>query len=437
MVSLRPLAEIEGVMKRIKMYSEPGKSKENIDSYFQNRSEKAVEDFIESYWDQITIHQPSDVGLRIGLPHPFLVPNKDMFQEMYYWDSFFTCVGLVGSSREQLIIDTTENFFALIDRFGKIPNSSRFYHLGRSQPPFLSSLVSMSLDVMEHRADASEANQEWLTRAVEALVKEYWGVWRGTVHPDEREVYRGLSRYSDMDLWSHGAEAESGWDMTPRFFDRCLDFIPIDLNSLLYKYEKDIARFSSLLGKAAETAHWEELASKRAETVRELCWDDSNGFFFDFDYKKEQRSSFQSLAGFFPMWAGLATPEQAERMVTEALSNFEKDFGLVTTEEWHTPEGEVPRQWAWPNGWAPLHWIVVGGLERYGYQTEANRIASKWVDLVASVYEQDALVYEKYDVVSGARGADDRYPTQTGFGWTNGVFSGFTRYLRGDLMLPI
>jgi alpha,alpha-trehalase len=358
-----------------------------------------------------------------------------MFQEMYYWDSYFTCVGLIDSPRDQLIIDTTENCFALIERFGKIPNSSRFYHLGRSQPPFLSSLISMSLTVMEQRNLSSEHIQQWLSNAVNVLTQEYSNIWRGRSHPDEREVYRGLSRYSDMDLWSHGAEAESGWDMTPRFYDRCLDYLPIDLNALLFKYETDLARFSSILGRDDEYARWMALSHQRQETVNELCWSDTEGFFFDFDFRAEQRSAFYSLAGFFPMWAGLATQEQAERIVSMALPKFEKEFGLVTTEECPTPASEVPKQWAWPNGWAPLHWSVAVGLERYGYDEEASRIAYKWVELVSRIYERDSLIYEKYDVIHGDRGADDRYPTQTGFGWTNGVYCRFLRYLREGLSL--
>jgi len=394
----------------------------------QAKINKCLE-YIEQYWETILCYQVIDDGTLIGLPYHYISPNHGMFQEMYYWDSYFIALGLESTAREDKIIEITENLLYLMTRFGRIPNASRYYYLSRSQPPLLSSLVLKSFQIKFGADTEQEAAKGWLKERFEVLKLEYHHVWRGKEFPDEREVFRGLSRYYDLNIWHNAAEAESGWDMTPRFDDRCLHFLPIDLNCLLFQYEHDFFEIAGLLGDQQEASRWRVIAEARRQSVHDLMWDEERGYFFDYDYHFQHRSSFASIAGFFALWSKIATEDQAKRIVSEHLPLFETQYGVVTTLEWHRKDDEEPKQWAWPNGWAPLHWIVVSGLAKYGFHQEAKRIAKKWVDLVADVFVVHQQMYEKYDVVGGTRGMSDRYPDQVGFGWTNSIFYRFVQYI--------
>ena len=390
---------------------------------------RACLEYIEGYWPRIYRTQPKDEGTLIGLPHPYMCANHDMFKELYYWDSYFIILGLEHTSHEQFVAHITENVLYLMERFGRVPNASRYYHLSRSQPPFMTSMIRKAYSYRRRRGDSEEALAAWLTGAYLIAKTEYHQVWRGRKFPDDREVYQGLSRYYDLNIWHLAAEAESGWDMTPRFENRCLDFIPVDLNCLLYQYETDFIGICGRLGLEGEAEEWTALHAARRDSMVRVLWDDDTGFFYDFDYHQGRRSNFRSVAGFFALWAELATPEQARRMVETHLPVFEAPGGAVTTERCDPAPGEISKQWAWPNGWAPLQWIVVSGLMKYGYETEARRIARKWVDLVNNIFETNGVNFEKYDVVHFRRAIPDRYPDQAGFAWTNAIFRRFTEFL--------
>lgn len=386
-------------------------------------------DYIDAYWTRIQRRQERDEGTLIGLPRPYMCANHDMFKEMYYWDSYFIMLGLEHTAHEEFAEHITENALYLVRRFGRIPNGSRYYFLSRSQPPFLTSMIRKTVSYRQRRGDKQSDIETWLKSAHESAQAEYHQVWRGKKFPDEREVYQGLSRFYDLNIWHLAAEAESGWDMTPRYEDRCLDFIPIDLNALLYQYERDFIGISERLGHADEAKQWRTIMNARAEAMNNVLWDNDTGFYYDFDYHKGRRSNFRTIAGFFAMWCELATPEQARRMVETHLPALEQEYGVVTTEKFDPPPGEFSKQWAWPNGWAPLHWITVSGLVKYGYHKEAERIATKWLDLVNSVFLTNNVNFEKYDVVHGRRAIPDRYPDQAGFAWTNAIFRRFAEYI--------
>lgn len=394
-----------------------------------NYSQKysAILEHIDKYWDRLISHHSVDAETSIGLPRRFVVSNTDMFKEMYYWDSFFIAIGLRDTSRSGLIIEIAENLIYLLKRFGRIPNASRFYMLSRSQPPFLSSLVLMAYEVLNEK-DPSERTESWLKYAYDAVEQEYRGVWRGTSFPNHREVKCNLSRYYDLNIWHHAAEAESGWDMTPRFDNRCLDFVAIDLNSLLYKYEIDLSRMSEIL-KLDTVEIWKNEAEKRVQNVNTLLWNEEQEIYSDYDLRNNKHNDFISAASFFPLYSKLASQSSADRFVTKWLPKFETEHGLVTSEKWAQDPNDFSKQWAWPNGWAPLTWIAVQGLLNYGYNLEAKRIAEKWLSLVNQLFEETGELYEKYDVVHGCRAVSDRYPDQVGFGWTNAVFLDFVRLL--------
>ncbi len=201
--------------------------------------------------------------------------------------------------------------------------------------------------------------------------------------------------------------------------------MPVDLNCILYDREMDYATFYELLGSKDEAAAWRAKAEERRQTIQELMWSEADGYYFDYDYKHQHQTPSASLAGFFALWAGAATPEQAARMVKHWLPKFEYPGGLVTT-----LESKAGRQWAFPNGWAPLQWIVTEGLDRYGFSEHARRIRRAWCDNVAQVFEQTGRLWEKYNVVEPFREAEEGlYGQVPGFGWTNAIFVDFTKKL--------
>lgn len=381
-------------------------------------------DYIRQFWTRLERFHPHDDESLLGLPKPYLVPSFDEhasfdYDELYYWDSYFMVQGMLGRGENpELVQGILEDLLSLFRRFKIIPNGSRTFLMGRSQPPFLSSFI---FDVY----NTYELDKKWLASAVATAKQEYETVWHGTKKPNERLVFRGLSRYYDINYLHDLAEAESGWDMTPRFNRRALNYLPVDLNALLYKYEMDFAREARLRDDLREAARWEQAALARKEAMDELMWDRTRGLYYDYNYVKEKRSGVASLASYFPLWAGMVSEKQAAQLV-KSLRRFENKGGLATTDalplNQYVP-GSMPVQWAYPNGWAPLHFIVVEGLLRYGYHEDAKRIALKWLKNNLDWFNVNGVFLEKYNVVSPEKPPQKGvYPSQTGFGWTNAVF---------------
>lgn len=383
--------------------------------------------YISKHWDNLWRHNPKEIDTLIALPEPYLIPaytegNEFDFNELYYWDSYFMAQGLFDDSHKDLLLGILENFVSLIDRYGVIPNASRTYLMGRSQPPLFTSFI---FDMY----DTYSLDEAWLDRMMAAAEKEYTNVWMGTKKPHARNVHEGLSRYYDINMLHDLAEAESGWDMTPRFKRRALDYLPIDLNSLLYKYEMDFARYYRIKDDKRTAGGWETAARHRAEAVDRLMWNKTKSFYYDYDYKKQKQSTVTSLAGLFPLWAGMVSEERAKKL-EKSMHRFIQKGGLSATDAYtlnqRAPSNGLPSQWAYPNGWAPLQFIVVQGLERYGYHNEARHLALKWLKTNLDWYQQHGVFLEKYNVVQPHRPpVKGVYPTQVGFGWTNSIFERF------------
>lgn len=387
---------------------------------------RAARQYIAAYWAKLERYHPNDDESLLGVPNPYLVPSFDEtasfdYNEMYYWDSYFMAQGLLDESHRDLVIGMLENLLHLFQRFGAIPNASRTYLTGRSQPPFLTSFI---FDVYNSYA----LDTVWLQEAMAVAEREYRTVWLGARKPNERLVFRGLSRYYDINHLHDLAEAESGWDMTPRFGRKALNYLPVDLNALLYKYEADFARFARMLGDEAKATEWQQAADARKTVMNELMWDQTHGLYYDYDYKKGKRSTVSSLAAFYPMWAGMVSEKRAAALV-RSLGRFENKGGLAATDVLPIGQfvpGSMPVQWAFPNGWAPLQFVVVEGLQKYGYHAEAERVARKWLRSNLDWFNMHGVFLEKYNVVSPDKPPQKGvYPSQTGFGWTNAVFERF------------
>ncbi len=379
--------------------------------------------YIYTKWDDLLRFFPEDRDTLIGLPYPYIIPSTEnnsgfAFEEMYYWDSYFTAQGLIKSGRTELAEGMLDDLIYLADRFGSVPNGNRYYLTGRSQPPFLTSYI---LDIYKLKKD-----NKWLKKVSEVAKDEYEKVWLNESHPNWRNVFHGLSRYYDINVIDQLAEAESGWDMTTRFNGECLSYIPIDLNCLLYKYEMDFAEIAELLGDVTESEVWKMRAKNRAAKVTYYLWDAEKGFFFDYNYKKDELSDVWSLASYYALWSGLASDEQADRLV-DNLDKFIQRGGLsATSEEFGSVDDNY--QWAYPNGWAPLHWLVVNGLERYGHKVMAKNIAKKWLTTNTNYFAKYGIFREAYNVVDPmGEPKEGLYPPQEGFGWTNAVYIYFAK----------
>ncbi len=389
-----------------------------------NSSElRDAREYIAKYWNKLERFHPKDDESLLGLPNPYLVPSYSKhvsfdFNEMYYWDSYFMIQGLLDEEHKKLVLGILDNLIYLYKRFKIIPNASRTYLMGRSQPPFLTSFI---MDVYY----SYKMSPKWLAEKMEIAKQEYLTVWVGEKKPNHRKIFNGLSRYYDTNMLHDLAEAESGWDMTPRFSRKALNYLPVDLNALLFKYEMDFAKAARIFGNLKEAVYWEDRAILRKEAVDKLMWDKSKGLYFDYNFLRGRRSTVASLASYYPLWAGMVDNARAKTLVKE-LRRFEHKGGLATTDSLPVGQfvlGTMPTQWAYPNGWAPLQFLVIKGLDRYGYNLEAKRIATKWLKTNLNWFNLHHIFLEKYNVV-----APDKppikgvYPSQEGFGWTNSIF---------------
>jgi len=402
-------------------------------SFFKPAGDLKAEDvaaarkYIADYWPKLERYHPKDDETLIGVPKPYLVPSyaeghEFDYNELYYWDSYFMVQGFLhDEAHKDLVLGILEDLCDIFKRFKLIPNGSRLYYVSRSQPPFLSSFIFDAYD-------AYHLSNDWLKEHIAVAKAEYETVWMGTRKPNARQVYQGLSRYYDFNYLNDIAETESGWDMTPRFARKALSYLPVDLNALLYKYEMDFARAALIFGDKKQAAEWEAAAAKRKNTMDKLMWDQGKGLYYDYNYAKERRGSVASLATYYPMWAGMVDGRQAQELVKQ-LKRFEKKGGVATTDTYALSQripGSLPMQWAYPNGWAPLHFMVVKALQRYGYNKDAQRIATKWLHTNLDWFKKNGVFLEKYNVADPDKPpASGVYPSQTGFGWTNAVFERF------------
>ncbi|HEX5395300.1 MAG TPA: trehalase family glycosidase [Candidatus Saccharimonadales bacterium] len=387
---------------------------------------RAAREYIAGYWPKLTRFHPQDNENLIGLPKPYLVPAHEQghefdFNELYYWDSYFMVQGMLDEEHKELVIGILEDLVSMFKRFKIIPNASRTYLMGRSQPPLLTSFI---MDVY----NTYKLDKEWLTEMISVAKDEYQIVWMGKAKPNARQVYEGLSRYYDVNYIENLAETESGWDFTPRFNHHALNYLPIDLNCLLYKYERDFAAAARILGEENEANDWDRAAHERLLKINQLMWSEMRGLYYDYNYVKRSRGAVSSLAAYSAMWSGLAAEKTAVKMVNN-LRKFEKKGGLSATDSPQVGQlmpGAMPMQWAYPNGWAPLHFMVVKGLQRYGYDDHARRIALKWLKTNLDWFNRHGVFLEKYNVVQPDKPPQKGvYPSQTGFGWTNAIFERF------------
>lgn len=384
--------------------------------------------------------EPQNNSSALAVSHQYVVPGG-RFREIYYWDSFFTLLGLVRDDQLGLADGMVDAMTDLIEDYGYVPNGTRSYYLGRSQPPLFFMMVALLGDrtgeVAERRLAAMKREYAWWMSGEEriapgsqlnhlamlpdkSLLNRYWDPrtsprdesWREDVETalatrrDKQRVYRDLR-----------AGAESGWDFSSRWLDgpslssiRTTSIVPVDLNAFLFGLETAIADAGD-----KESTHYRERASRRCEAMRRHLWDPQSGWFADYDLEQARIRPQFSAAALAPLLTGIATVDQAASVAEQVRSKLLAPGGLRTT---LVRSGQ---QWDLPNGWAPLQWIAFTGLGRYGHDDLAREIARRWISAVNKSYVRTGLLFEKYDVETLSIGGGGEYIPQVGFGWTNGV----------------
>ncbi|MBK8042272.1 MAG: alpha,alpha-trehalase TreF [Haliscomenobacter sp.] len=400
----------------------------------------------------LLVRQPDgpSSGSLIPLPYPYIVPGG-RFRELYYWDSYFTMLGLREMGDTLAIRHMTDNFAFLIDSLGFVPNGSRTYYLSRSQPPFFSLMVQLTaslqgdsllvrylpqlekeylfwMDGQDNLAPQIPAHRRVVRMPDGRILNRYWddlATPRPESYRQDLETARNSNRPAAQVFRDLRAACESGWDFSSRWLAdssklhtiQTTQLAPVDLNALLWNLETTLSQAWALAKRKDKARKYKALAQNRQQALAKYCWDPEAGFFFDYHHATRKRSQIPTLAGVFPLFFGLASQSQA----SNAAATLEKDFlqpgGLVTT------LSQTGQQWDAPNGWAPLQWMAIQGLRNYQFTALADSIQTRWIAQIDKTYRQNGKMMEKYNVIDlNAPGGGGEYPTQDGFGWTNGVF---------------
>lgn len=431
------------------------------ESIYRSEGGRDARAHIDALWPVLTRDADRAVpgSSLLPLPQRYVVPGG-RFREIYYWDSYFTMQGLEAAGRHDLTRDMLQNFAYLIDTYGHIPNGNRSYYLSRSQPPFFAAMVALAaardgdasyaryLPQLErehaywmegaHKLAPGAAHRRVVRLRSGEVLNRYWDdraaprdeAWRedlATAAQSGRppaQVYRNLR-----------AAAESGWDFSSRWLAdgktlatiRTVDIVPVDLNCLLQHLELVLSRAHAAAGRDAESRRWRATADARARAIRKVFWNERRGTFTDYLWKENRLNDVVTAAGLFPLYFDIATREEAARVAATTRLTLLRPEGIVPT------TSVTGQQWDAPNGWPPLQWIAIDGLRRHGERDLAQMIALGWVRDNLDGFGKSGKLVEKYDVTGDADAKGGEYPTQDGFGWTNGVLR---RLLDDELLKP-
>lgn len=421
-----------------------------------NQKFSNIDEYIKALWSLLQ-HKPKSIkgGTFLPLDYPYFVPGG-RFREIYYWDSYFSMLGMACDGEVQLIENLVNNFAKIIDSFGFIPNGNRSYYLGRSQPPFFAQMVELlaqtrqrdSLYIKylpemqkeytfwmkgaETLSPSNKASLHTVRMADGSVLNRYYDIFdtpRDEMYRNDVETGKSLKASDNSinlgklfrDLRS---AAESGHDFSSRWMSNgknlytthTTDFVPTDLNSLLYKTECILSYAYSIKKDKQQAEFFYQQARKRKKAINKYLWDGERQYYFDYIWNEERRSDVYSLAGTVPLYCHVATKNNAKKASETIMRTFLRAGGLVTTPN-HTGE-----QWDAPNGWAPLQWMAYKGFYDYGYRKYADIIRSRWMHLCESEFNRTGVLFEKYNVEDSHTSHGGEYLNQVGFGWSNGVY---------------
>ncbi|MBG6186377.1 trehalase family glycosidase [Flavobacterium sp. CAN_S2] len=421
---------------------------------------------------------------------PFVVPGG-RFNEMYGWDSYFIGVGLLIDGQIDKAIAIAENFKYQIIHYGKILNANRSYYLTRTQPPLYSSLI---IEIAKKKTPSLD----WLRSHLETVILEYNTVW---MVQGNRLTPTGLNRYKadgigmpfevepghfddvlepyakkynlpirefekqylqrmivdeelDMYFVHDRSMRESGHDTTNRLINTCANLNSVDVNSFLYKYEKDVAYLiKAYFGNACQVGdivytseEWEQKALFRKDKMNELCWNEEASMYFDYDFVNHKQFPFEAATTFFPLWAGLCDEHQAKKLVEVALPQFVKTGGITGSTQAsiaNAPKEAPQRQWDYPFGWAPHQMLLWEGLINYNYLDKAQEMVYRWLWLITrNAVDYNGTIPEKFDLEISSHkvfaeygnvGTEFDYIAKEGFGWVNASYQYGLQILNDEL----
>lgn len=416
-----------------------------------SKSFNSAEEYIQCLWDALTRY-PEELpeSTLIPLPDKFIVPGG-RFREIFYWDSYFTMLGLQVAKRIDLIENMVNNFAYLITKFGFVPNGNRTYFLSRSQPPFFSMMIELLseekgngiyikyLPQLEKEYAFWMKDQELLTATGNAqrhvvrmkdgeVLNRYWdelNTPRPEGYLDDLHTAQ-LAAKTGLEIFGHiRAGAESGWDFSSRWFKDgknlyticAADIVALDLNCLLLHLEETLSKAYKLKGDIINAELFNKITQRRREAIQKYLWDETSQMFTDFDLKNGGPNRVATVAMVYPLVLKLASQKQAQAVTGKLREKFLQPGGLLTT------LNITGQQWDAPNGWAPLQWMAFKGTLNYGETEFASQLKQNWIANVDTVFKSTGMLMEKYNVVKPMLNAEDgEYPNQYGFGWTNGVY---------------
>ena len=422
--------------------------KENSAVYHSNVS-AGIRAHIDTLWTVLQHTADTVKGTTlIPLPYNYIVPGG-RFREIYYWDSYFTMLGLEESKRYDLIADMVKNFAFLIDRYGHIPNGNRTYYISRSQPPFFALMVQLLARhsgeevLVKYRPQLIKEYKYWMNgsgklkagKAFEHTVRMADGsvlnrYWDASTRPREESyredvlAARKTSQAPASFYRNIRAAAESGWDFSSRWMAdgkalstlQTTSLVAVDLNALLYNLENVIAQSYKVSGNDNLASQYHTKALKRKAALNKYCWDATTGCYRDYNWQLKAISKQLSIATTYPLYFNMATTAQAKQIAALIQHKFLQPGGVATT------LNSTGQQWDQPNGWAPLQYMTIIGLRNYQQDALAKTIAQRWMDLNIKEFNRSGKLLEKYDVQNtSAKAGGGEYPLQDGFGWTNGV----------------
>ncbi len=394
--------------------------------------------FIKNGWAKARTNVCAD---GFPLPFPFVPPSisdEGMFRVLYYWDTYFTNIGLIADGHTDWARENVDNLIYALEKFGCVPNYTRADGAKFcSQPPLLSLMIK---DIYAETKD-----EVWLSGAVKSLQKEYefWMTKRMTpiglnqygynANDDDLleyfdyvstrvELNQNLSKQEKINVAKNFiAEAESGEDYTPRYQNHnALDYVQIDLNSHLYGVENFLFEyFNNRDKKLAE--YYKERKEKRLVLIEKYCFNKEKGVYCDYNFKTKKTNDIISVACFMPYFYGIAKEDGNARLVYDTLKT---KAGVVSCQD----VGRYNYQWGYPFVWAPHQYFSYKALLNYGFKERAEELRVNYTVLLSSVFDRTGTLWERYDENGQAK--DLEYPTQEMLGWTAGVYRYFTSVTR-------
>ncbi len=415
-------------------------------------ADKPLTEHLSLLWDVLTRTPDDQGGTLISLPNKYIVPGG-RFREVYYWDSYFTMLGLQVSKRVDIIENMVSNFAYLIDTVGFIPNGNRTYYLGRSQPPFFSLMLGILaeekgndvllnyqsqlekeyafwMDGAESLSESNPAHRRVVLLPDGNILNRYWDdhdTPRPEAFTEDKHIAQQSGRNISEVYRDIRAAAESGWDFSSRWFRdeknmetiQTTRLLPVDLNCLLLFLEQMLA---NIYGKRAPglSRDMSQKAHNRKNAIQQYCWNEELGFYFDYHFIDQKQTDAFTLAGVYPLFVNICGFERSIRAAECIEKKFLNSGGVVTT------LNKTGQQWDLPNGWAPLQWIAYKGLQNYSHHALADHLKQNWMLSNEKVYAATGKMMEKYNVTdTETKAGGGEYPNQDGFGWTNGVYLKF------------